>query len=93
MMVIKHLPAAPLRVLDAVGGRQDVLIWEYGVVTGHVVAVQMLPTGGADLVVEFEVPQPEIIDDDLCSRVQSCRMDTRCPFYVACDEAESHSGD
>lgn len=84
MMVIKHVAHPGKHVRDSIGARQDVLIWDYGVATGHVVAVQMLPTGGADLVVEFEVPQPEIVDDDLCSRVQVCRHDSRCPFFGTC---------
>jgi hypothetical protein len=88
VMVIKHIPSPPPYVRDSVGARQDVLVWGYGVVTGHVVAVQLLAGGGADLVVEFEVPQPEIIDDDLCSRVQACRFDPRCPFVDSCAQHE-----
>jgi hypothetical protein len=91
MMVIKHIPYPSAHVRDSVGARQSVLVWEYGVVTGHVVAVQVLDGGGADLVIEFVVPQPEIIDDDLCSRVQACRFDRRCPFVDSCSQdAQAH---
>lgn len=85
MMVIKHLKDPPKHVLETVGARQDVLIWDYGLVTGHVVAVQVLPTGGADLVVEFEVPQPVVVPDNLCDRMQACRFDAICPYLTSCE--------
>lgn len=62
MMVIKHTRVTP-NIRDAVGARQDILIWNYGVVTGHVVAVHVRAFGVADLVVEFEVPSPVVVPD------------------------------
>lgn len=86
MMVIRHLEVAPAHPLDTVGARQDVLIWDYGVITGHVAAVHVLEEGGADLVVEFEVPQPVVVPADLCERMAACRLDRICPFWSSCEE-------
>lgn len=93
MMVIKRVTHAGEHPGDLVGAREDVLIWDYGVTTGHVAAVHVLQDGAADLVVEFEVPQhEEDVPDDRCARVQACRLDRRCPFYVGCD-AHEHEPD
>lgn len=63
MMAIQHIEHPPTHVRDAVGARRDVLLWGYGVSTGHVAAVQVLEDGSADLVVEFDVPQAVVVPD------------------------------
>ena len=85
MMVIRHVAHPGAHVRDAVGARQDVLVWGYGVSTGHVAAVHVREDGSADIVVEFERPEPIVVSDDVCERVQSCRFDRRCPFVDSCE--------
>lgn len=84
MMAIRHVSKPGPYIRDTVGARQDVLIWDRGVTTGHVAAVHMLTDGSADVVIEFEVPQAEIVPDDLCARVGACRFDDRCPYADSC---------
>jgi hypothetical protein len=84
MMAIQRLTHPPSHVQDSVGSRRDVLIWGYGVTTGHVVAVQVLDSGAADLVVEFDAPVAVVVPDSVCPRVGNCRFDTKCPSFVAC---------
>lgn len=85
MMVIKHVHPAGPNVRDVVGARQDVLYWGWGVLTGHVAAVQLKDCGGADYVVEFAAPgPPPTVPDDICARMGACRFDERCPYAHHC---------
>ena len=86
MMVIKHVAAPGPYIRDTVGARQDILVWGYGVSTGHVAAVHVLADGSADLVVEFAAPPVVVVSAVVCERVQSCRMDTWCHRILECME-------
>lgn len=82
MMVIKHVTKPGVH--DTAGARRDVLIWDMGVSTGRVAAVDLKADGSAILAIEFDRPPVVVVPDDLCERVQACRFDTRCPFVDSC---------
>lgn len=93
MMVMKRItgrgPYTQQQARDVIGAAQVVLMWPFGTVAGRVAAAQVVLDGAAlDLVVEYEVPAPVVVPDDLCGRMERCRFDPRCPFYVGCCEHE-----
>jgi anti-sigma factor RsiW len=86
MMVVKRIAATPgMLAMDCVGAAQTILVWDRGVCVGRVAAAQSVLDGHAiDLVVAFEQPAPVEVPEDVCSRVESCRFDLRCPFWDTC---------
>ena len=86
MMAIKHVVHPGPR--DTVGGLQDVIIWGYGVSQGRVVAVDLHADGSVALAVELDRPQPIVVPEVICDRMESCRFDQRCQWLMSCQEHE-----
>lgn len=93
MMTIIHVPLGdPQPIMLRVGDPASVLLWSYGVVIGRIAAIQLLPAGGLDVVVEYDPPAADVVPDDLCARVEACRFDPVCPFADSCAR-HVHGGD
>jgi hypothetical protein len=63
MMAIEHVNRPGPHIRDTVGAARDVLIWGYGTTKGRVAAVQLLTDGSADVVIEWEQPEPVTVPD------------------------------